>query len=1419
MRTCQLRVLFIAVFLVLSTGAELSAQYWQKCSVPAPYSSGYYLDVFFLPSNPQCGWVCGQQGYVLRTTDGGGTWQGTVVPYQGRSGGHLESVHFVSQQIGYCSGPCGVFTSADGGASWTDITPTLPGNQSPWGLYFLNANWGVVVGGGCGGTQGFALTTNGGTTWTYTTGSLPASGMTDALLYGNGRGFAVGSGQLWRTLDSGRTWSPFQAGFTSIWNEEISQIGASFLLPWAGTQCAGGGGGGGGRFSSDSGATWTTYSTNQPMYGSFLLNATTGWICGNARSMYKTTDAGASWELKNCGIDGDLDDCWFINDTTGFVVGNAVYRYMPPERSISKIQSTLGPICYPGTIYDTVWVRNRSFNGTGATWNLSGTDIQHFNVLQPMSTAFGIPSCDSSMIVIRFQPRSPGTKTITLTVTVNNQVTFTTVISGTTRVVNAVPTDTLFTVRPAPCGTPVRLVTTWNNASQLSDQVIQVTRLSGDVFSADPALPVIIPPGGGSVQCFITLADTGWKIGRYNFRVGPCLKDTAITLRVYGVSSIVNTPTARTYRTACLQPAYDSIPVLNTGNADLVISAANIIGGTGEFSVMGWNTGESLPVSIAPGATKYLYLRYAPGGGGTAIATLRLSTNDATTARGVKTRVDIALSGQSGSVAYRLSSTSVDLGRHCVPASAERTWVVVNTGSSPVTLSQAQSAAQPFTVSASRSLPSAISPGDSVQVRVRFQSTVPGVFRDSLVFGISPCDSIPIVIPIMAEAISSSVAIAPATMQRSLRRGSIDTICADVQSTGSAEVILDSLVLDPPVRGAKIISGGAVPVRIDSGKTLRVCIEVRGDSVGTWSGVLRAVGTKPCASVAAVPMTIVVTDARLSIGPGAITIPAQRCSTRTVRDTIVITNDGSVSDTLTDIRVVPTAVSTFAVVYPMTLPKEIPPGARQLVIVQSSQTVEGVDTAECELRFSTAFQGAPYRIALRSEYRTTQTTLKETFIDAGMHEPCDTPQRFMVHYRNSGTLRDTLILDTAGLHPALQSAWRLVVDANGSDSTEIIFTPAGLSAQGINQDLRWKSTVCGTVMILRFTAVITDPHLRITPPFINAGIMWKGNTARFAVGVTNPSAVQRRILRWYLRGADTAAFAVAAPEKTLLQPGDSVTMMVDALSLTEGGHAAELVIVETSSCTDSTVIGLSSQTPREVYRGHLSVENGVVVDVNDTASVHVVVTTADSTDQALYKAGPRSLSYSLRFNRSLMNVIDVYHGDSASAVRLPWSRNADGITVDVPVSLVPNLGRSDTLAVIRAQGMQSIPNVTDITVTSFTTDVPSDKNVELTWDDGDFAVQSCVKWARVTVAEPMSVVLRSVPADDAAELDIYNSATPALRIQVYSLSGHIVREHNVTLEASSTRVRIPTADLAAGVYVVVAEDGVGQRQARSVVVH
>ncbi|MFM8473353.1 MAG: hypothetical protein ACKOBV_07530, partial [Candidatus Kapaibacterium sp.] len=443
---------------------------------------------------------------------------------------------------------------------------------------------------------------------------------------------------------------------------------------------------------------------------------------------------------------------------------------------------------------------------------------------------------------------------------------------------------------------------------------------------------------------------------------------------------------------------------------------------------------------------------------------------------------------------------------------------------------------------------------------------------------------------------------------------------------------------------------------------------------------------------------------------------------------------------------------------------------------------------------------------------------RDTVIDAGVHEPCDLPVRYMVHARNTGTLRDTLVLDTAGLHPALRLASQLVIEAGAEDSTAIVFSPAGLPPQTRRQDLRWKSIVCGRTVTLTFTATIVDPHLRITPSSIDAGTLWKGSTATFTVGIVNPSVVPRTILRWYVRGTDATAFTAGAPSKTLLAPQDSVSMTVTALSLSEGKHDAELVIVETGSCTDSTVIPLTSATPREVYRAHLSVENGVVVDVNDTADVHVVLTTVDTSDQALSKAQPRELTCSLRFNRSLMNVLDVFHGDSATAVRLPWVRSAEGIRISFPARLLPDLGRSDTIGIIRAQGMQSIPNVTDITVTDVTADVPADKSVELTWDDGDFAVQSCVKWARVTVAEPMQVTVRSVPADDLADLDVRHHASALLSVRLFTLTGELVHAGSVTVPTDAAVVRIPVSGLPTGAYLLTIEDAMGQRQCAGILV-
>ncbi len=311
------------------------AQWLKSTNIPAPYDNNHWLDVYFLRSNPDFGWVCGFQGFVIRTTDGGATWQGSQIP----NAFHLESVNFPTERIGYCTGPAGVFKSTDGGETWRDIRPAsaeqngggFPPTWRIWGCYFFDADNGYMVGGGCGNSpQQFFRTTNGGTTWSKFTLNNGQSGLTDVVVYDlNGLGYAAGSGYVYQTFDGGRSWQSLTTTGSRVWHEEVTNVNQSFLVPVAGTDCSGGGlNVGGMRFSTDGGSTWESEVVPDRMYGAYLADERTGWACGLTGLVYYTDDAGVTWDLRNCGIDDNdsLDDMYFIDEDRGWVVGNGVYR-------------------------------------------------------------------------------------------------------------------------------------------------------------------------------------------------------------------------------------------------------------------------------------------------------------------------------------------------------------------------------------------------------------------------------------------------------------------------------------------------------------------------------------------------------------------------------------------------------------------------------------------------------------------------------------------------------------------------------------------------------------------------------------------------------------------------------------------------------------------------------------------------------------------------------------------------------------------------------------------------------------------------------------------------------------------------------------------------------------------------------------
>lgn len=60
------------------------------------------------------------------------------------------------------------------------------------------------------------------------------------------------------------------------------------------------------------------------MFGAYLLDQNRGWACGDKGEVLYTSNNGKNWEKKNCGIgSANIDDIWFINDTTGWAVGKA----------------------------------------------------------------------------------------------------------------------------------------------------------------------------------------------------------------------------------------------------------------------------------------------------------------------------------------------------------------------------------------------------------------------------------------------------------------------------------------------------------------------------------------------------------------------------------------------------------------------------------------------------------------------------------------------------------------------------------------------------------------------------------------------------------------------------------------------------------------------------------------------------------------------------------------------------------------------------------------------------------------------------------------------------------------------------------------------------------------------------------------
>ncbi len=155
------------------------------------------------------GWVGTVDLGIAATTDGGRTWE---ILHGGDMIGWFLDLTFVDHERGYASGQSGIFSSylvrtSDGGATWEGLPLSYPfqedifrrvavssDEQTIWVLTWLFSDG-----------DGISISRDGGDTWTFV--PIAADRLADMAFTTDDVGVVVGQrGEIFRTTDGGETW-------------------------------------------------------------------------------------------------------------------------------------------------------------------------------------------------------------------------------------------------------------------------------------------------------------------------------------------------------------------------------------------------------------------------------------------------------------------------------------------------------------------------------------------------------------------------------------------------------------------------------------------------------------------------------------------------------------------------------------------------------------------------------------------------------------------------------------------------------------------------------------------------------------------------------------------------------------------------------------------------------------------------------------------------------------------------------------------------------------------------------------------------------------------------------------------------------------------------------------------------------------
>lgn len=258
----------------------------------------------FLP-NTNTVWICGADGYMASSTNGGRNFTTRLDGYRN----HFTGIDFKNETQGFVVGQKGQFlVTSNGGTSF--ISRPIPENFDIITLDFWNTAFGYVS----GPNGKIYRTTNAGTSWLER--SIPSSPQVNGFyLFAPSVLYVAGhSGFVARSSESGDVWDKGTTTNTTANLKDLMFFDFQFGVAI----------GENGQLSySNGGAVWTNLPkiTNENLNGLAKLDGLQAIAVGNKGTILKTSDMGISWKKISIPFENDLLSIDFFDSQNGFISG------------------------------------------------------------------------------------------------------------------------------------------------------------------------------------------------------------------------------------------------------------------------------------------------------------------------------------------------------------------------------------------------------------------------------------------------------------------------------------------------------------------------------------------------------------------------------------------------------------------------------------------------------------------------------------------------------------------------------------------------------------------------------------------------------------------------------------------------------------------------------------------------------------------------------------------------------------------------------------------------------------------------------------------------------------------------------------------------------------------------------------------